>query len=169
MKRKYFYFLILKVIHFFHFALSQQKAPRLVTFNDKLGSDELKIAEKYGNILMKISEDAKNLPPEGIPFPNITGPKPEDDVCIVGAGPAGIHMALRLDSKGYKKIRIFENTDRVGGKSYDINLEGQYRAQGTIFGSIDYDDNLLPLAQNFSAGYKHVYPRPGVRQECIAF
>ena len=72
------------------------------------------------NLVEKIEQlynVSKSLPPEGIPFPKISGPMPEDDVCIVGAGPAGIHMAHSLDEIGYKRLRIFESTERVGGKS----------------------------------------------------
>ena len=38
-------------------------------------------------------------PPLGPAFPEIQGPKPSDRVCIVGAGVAGIHMALELKVK----------------------------------------------------------------------
>ena len=35
-------------------------------------------------------------PAKGEPWPNIPGPDPTDRVCIIGAGPAGIHMAVGL-------------------------------------------------------------------------
>ena len=101
-------------------------------------------------------------PPLGHSFPKITGPKPYEDVCIVGAGPAGIHMGLSLKNKGYKKIRIFEKSNRMGGKSYDVQLEGSYRAQGTIFLSTDYRENLVKLAKTYDVGDLHEYPPPGV-------
>ena len=101
-------------------------------------------------------------PPLGHHFPSIIGPKPYEDVCIVGAGPAGIHMGLSLKNKGYKKIRIFEKSNRVGGKSYDVQLEGSYRAQGTIFLSTDYRENLVKLAETYDVGDLHEYPPPGV-------
>ena len=91
-----------------------------------------------------------NVPPKGTSFRKIKGPKQYEDVCIVGAGPAGIHMALNLDEKGYKKIRIFEKTHRVGGKSYDVQLEGHYRAQGAIFLSPDYHNNFIQLAKDYT-------------------
>ena len=31
-------------------------------------------------------------------------------VCVVGAGPAGLHMALRLKEKGYTKVNLLEKT-----------------------------------------------------------
>ena len=101
-------------------------------------------------------------PPLGHHFPSIIGPKPSDDVCIVGAGPAGIHMGLSLKKKGYSKIRIFEKSSRVGGKSYDVQLEGSYRAQGTIFLSTDYRENLVKLVETYDVGDLHEYPPPGV-------
>ena len=38
-----------------------------------------------------------------------------DPVCIVGAGPAGLTVANRLEAKGYE-IVIFEKNPEVGGK-----------------------------------------------------
>ena len=156
MRMQCFYLLIEVVMCFIPFAMSSEKCGRIVTLEEKI-PDQLALKLKK---LLAVAESPES--PKGTKFPKISGPKPEDDVCIIGAGPAGIHMAVRLDELGYKKIRIFENTDRVGGKSYDINLEGRYRAQGSIFGGVDYLDNLLDLTKNFTAGEKHVYPRPGV-------
>lgn len=36
-------------------------------------------------------------------------------VCIVGAGPAGLTAASRLESKGYETV-IFEKQPEIGGK-----------------------------------------------------
>ena len=36
-------------------------------------------------------------------------------VCIVGAGPAGLTAASKLESKGYKTV-IFDRQPEVGGK-----------------------------------------------------
>ena len=55
----------------------------------------------------------KELPPKGFPFPHIHGPAPFERVCIVGAGPAGVHMSLSLKKKGYTNVTIFEKTGRV--------------------------------------------------------
>jgi len=38
-----------------------------------------------------------------------------DPVCIVGAGPAGLIIANRLEAKGYETV-IFEKEPEVGGK-----------------------------------------------------
>lgn len=38
-----------------------------------------------------------------------------DPVCIVGAGPAGLTIANRLEAKGYETV-IFEKKPEVGGK-----------------------------------------------------
>lgn len=51
---------------------------------------------------------SSKLPSKGKEFPKILGPKPTDKVCIVGAGPSGLHIALSLNNKGYQKIKIFE-------------------------------------------------------------
>ena len=124
---------------------------------------------EFGKVASRITagENLKKLlnvtiPPRGYSFPKIKGPKPHEDVCIVGAGPAGIHMALILKENGYKKIRIFEKTGRVGGKSFDVQLNGSYRAQGAVFLSADYTNNLVKLAEKYDAGALHEFPSPGV-------
>ncbi|NRB71267.1 MAG: NAD(P)-binding protein [Xanthomonadales bacterium] len=38
-------------------------------------------------------------------------------IAVVGAGPAGIHMAASLRKRGYSKIVLLEQGDRVGGKT----------------------------------------------------
>ena len=102
-------------------------------------------------------------PPQGESFPKINGPKQDENVCIVGAGPAGIDMALRLKDNGYSKITIFEKTARVGGKSYDTEINGVYRPQGTIFLTADYFDNIIKLAQRFNVGELKAIPMSEVR------
>ena len=103
-----------------------------------------------------------DLPPKGIPFPKIKGPKAQDKICIVGAGPAGIHMAVKLKDKLFDNVKIFEETDRVGGKSYDTVIDGYYRPQGTAFLSIDYFDNVIEFANRYGAGEFHPLDVPGV-------
>ena len=108
-----------------------------------------------------------DLPPKGGPFPKINGPKPHEHVCIVGAGPAGIHMAVSLNEKRYTNIKIFEKTGRVGGKSYDTQLGGFYRPQGTIFFTADYFDNIIELAKRYNVGELHVLPSAGVCRHTV--
>ena len=43
-------------------------------------------------------------PALGEPWPSIPGPNTRDRVCIVGAGAAGIHMAVSLKKRGYDKV-----------------------------------------------------------------
>lgn len=38
-----------------------------------------------------------------------------DPVCIIGAGPAGLTVANRLEANGYNSV-IFEKNSEVGGK-----------------------------------------------------
>ena len=108
-----------------------------------------------------------DLASKGYPFPKINGPRPHEHVCIVGAGPAGIHMAVSLKDKGYQDIKIFEKTGRVGGKSYDTQLNGFYRPQGTIFLTPDYFSNIVELAERYNVGDLRVLPKPGVSKHII--
>ena len=61
-------------------------------------------------------------------------------------------MAVRLRDLGYRKLLIFENTGRVGGKSYDTHYDGFYRPQGAIFLTVDYFNTLVKLAKRYGAG-----------------
>ena len=103
------------------------------------------------------------VPSKGKPFPRINGPKPHEKICIVGAGPSGIHMAISLKDRGYQNITIFEKTGRVGGKSFDTQFDGFYRPQGSIFLTVDYFDNLVKLAKRYGVGDLHPLDDSGVR------
>ena len=88
---------------------------------------------------------------KGLPFPKIKGPDKEDKICIVGAGPAGIHMAAKLKNKNFESIKIFEATDRVGGKSYDMFFEGKIGPLGTTFLTLDYMESVVPFVKQYAA------------------
>ena len=61
---------------------------------------------------------------KGKEWPKIAGPQKTGRVCVVGAGPAGVHLALRLKEKGYTRVELLEKTSRVGGKCEDISHGG---------------------------------------------
>jgi NADPH-dependent 2,4-dienoyl-CoA reductase/sulfur reductase-like enzyme len=67
--------------------------------------------------------------PRGEPWPRVPGPvhachrsllhlrallPSQDKVCIVGAGPAGVHMALKLKQRNYTRVVVLEKSNRVG-------------------------------------------------------
>ena len=89
---------------------------------------------------------------KGKAWPKIAGPQKTGRVCVVGAGPAGVHMALRLKEKGYTKVDLLEKTFRVGGKCEDITHGGVPNPQGAIFAVASYFDNLIPLAEKYGLG-----------------
>jgi len=60
-------------------------------------------------------------------------------------------MALMLKKRGYTDLTIYEKTDRVGGKSYDINYRGAPNVMGTVFLEPSYFDNFVPLAREYGA------------------
>eukprot|EP00092_Neocalanus_flemingeri_P108385 GFUD01139200.1.p1 GENE.GFUD01139200.1~~GFUD01139200.1.p1 ORF type:complete len:607 (-),score=105.93 GFUD01139200.1:135-1955(-) len=90
-------------------------------------------------------------PAVGEPWPIIPGPDLKDRVCIVGAGAAGIHMALSLKKKSYENVVVFEKSIRVGGKCYDINYRETPQAQGAYFLEANYfnEDNLVPILKEY--------------------
>merc|ERR1719367_2247059 len=72
--------------------------------------------KKYsmGNELL--SSVAKPWKVRGQLWPNVDGPSLGDHVCIVGAGPAGVHMALELKRRNFN-VELIEKSSRIGGKS----------------------------------------------------
>ena len=61
-------------------------------------------------------------------------------------------MAQKLKKLGYGNIKLFEKTNRVGGKSFDIKYRGTFHPQGTIYLEGNHFDNLVPLAKEYDAG-----------------
>ena len=100
-------------------------------------------------LLWAVDKDAGE---KGKPFPRIPGPSPEDKVCIVGAGPAGLHMAVELRRRNYNNIVILEKSNRVGGKCYDVHYKGRVKALGAFLATEEYFDNFIPLAKRYNAG-----------------
>jgi len=89
------------------------------------------------------------VPSKGKPFPKIKGPKINDKVCIVGAGAAGLHMAVSLKKRGFKNLVLFEKSGRVGGKNLDITYKGIINQYLVV--SLRYFDTFLPLAEEYGS------------------
>ncbi|KND02622.1 uncharacterized protein SPPG_01711 [Spizellomyces punctatus DAOM BR117] len=57
---------------------------------------------------------------------------PSDPVCIVGAGPAGLTTANKLQAKGYSTV-VFEKNEAVGGKCQSYyNEQGLFHPLGAL-------------------------------------
>ena len=109
-----------------------------------------------------LSAVQKDAGGKGSAFPRIAGPKYSDKVCIVGAGPAGLHMALELKLRNITNLVIFERDNRVGGKSYDVHYRGLDQPLGTIFVIEEYFDNLIPLARRYGVGDLVKFVKPSI-------
>lgn len=87
-----------------------------------------------------------------LPF-KIPGPNSYDDrVGIVGAGPAGIHMAHLLKKKGFNNVEVLESNDRVGGKSCTFTHRGVPHEMGTVYLTPDYEKNIIDLVNKYVPG-----------------
>jgi hypothetical protein len=108
---------------------------------------DLKILAAIAELQAKVQQ---TVPPKGLAFPKIDGPKClTSKIGIVGAGPAGIHMAYELKKRGFKDVTIFEKNNYVGGKSINIKYRGIKQGLTTILFTSDYKDTLIPLLQQF--------------------
>ena len=97
------------------------------------------------------------------------GPGINDKIAIIGAGPAGLHMAYLLTDKGYTNVTIIEKEPSVGGKSltsfeYTPNVPQEfgtcytvpfkYQELRTVATSIGYELNEVPVPpRNVYNGY----------------
>ena len=72
--------------------------------------------------------DPDHLPEAPVPLKSIRGPKIEGEwkVCIVGAGVAGLYIALILDDLAIPGLSydILESSSRVGGRLYTYPFPG---------------------------------------------
>lgn len=75
-------------------------------------------------------------------------PSIEEDIAIIGAGMAGLHMALSLKDRGYKNVTIYEAADRVGGKCYTKTVDGCAIDFGA--GIIPGDSSVVTLCERFN-------------------
>lgn len=83
----------------------------------------------------------------------IKGPKTlNDKIAVVGAGPSGVHMALRLKELGFKNVEILEKNAYVGGKSWTINHRGAAHEMGSVYLAPDYIENVIPLVEKYMPG-----------------
>ena len=62
-------------------------------------------------------------------------------------------MALQLKKLGHKDLTIFEKSARLGGQSFDINLN-------LNFFEPSYFDNLVTLAREYNVGDYLPMPQP---------
>ncbi|XP_021360067.1 uncharacterized protein LOC110454720 isoform X2 [Mizuhopecten yessoensis] len=89
---------------------------------------------------------------KGEAFPNITGPKSFDSkIAILGAEPAGIHMAYKLKKLGYTNVVVLEPEDRIGGDSLTVYHRGVRHELGVGHFRVENTD-ILSIIQDFRMG-----------------
>ena len=115
--------------------------------------------------MKKLVEAPERVSPDSKKFPTILGPSKNEkvvkhlkygiesfmlQVCVVGAGPSGIHMALRLKNIGYSDVTVLEKTGRVGGKCANMKYRGVEYTLGATWLEADYFENVVPLARKYA-------------------
>src|SRR5215467_11182076 len=53
-------------------------------------------------------------------------------IAIIGAGSSGVMAACSLVDKGYRRITLFEASDRIGGKVETVQIDGQWIELGAV-------------------------------------
>ncbi|PVH85846.1 FAD/NAD(P)-binding domain-containing protein [Cadophora sp. DSE1049] len=93
-------------------------------------------------------------------------PSPIFPVCIVGAGPAGLTAAKKLEDKG-RKVVIFEKQDKVGGKCQAVYETNTFHPLGALlFSNASYPETLKVIetsgvpAVPFVTGQRWLYDVP---------
>lgn len=88
--------------------------------------------------------------PKGIPFPErIPSPKCRNErIAIVGAGPAGIHMAYLLKKKGFQNVVLLEKNEGVGEMSCTVRLQDTLQADMATL-SVHHGDIVAELMREF--------------------
>ena len=85
---------------------------------------------------------------------------------IVGAGPAGISMAVALADAGFRRVTVLEREAWPGGKCRTFRMGGDNWELGAILGSTDYRNTIALMDRVGMAPYRP--PRPG-RPDDAAF
>ena len=117
----------------------------LVVLVCPMKADVLNIIRK-----LKVKLEKSELSPKGKPFPNIKGPESFDiKIGIIGGGPAGIHMALKLKQRGYQNVTIVEKSPRIGGKAETFYYRQYEIPLAIALWSANYKDTLVPLLEQY--------------------
>ncbi|KAJ3505377.1 hypothetical protein NLJ89_g7452 [Agrocybe chaxingu] len=85
--------------------------------------------DAFINVYTDPTKPGPTIPPEVIIPPPPRPPTPQLPVCIIGAGVAGLYIAMMLDSLGIK-YEITEGSGRTGGRLYTHNFpknSGKYQ------------------------------------------
>ncbi len=85
-------------------------------------------------------------------------------VGIIGAGPAGISVAMYLRDSGHRNVTILERRERVGGKCFSLHHDGEVFDLGANYLTPAYRETLR-IARNVGAT---IHPAPSRRSFDLA-
>ena len=68
-------------------------------------------------------------------------------ICVIGAGPSGLTAARELAAKGYTNVVVLEASERVGGKSFTVDLAGRSHDLGATMGVPFMYDAVVKLGE----------------------
>ncbi|MDK8182403.1 FAD-dependent oxidoreductase [Paenibacillus sp. UMB4589-SE434] len=71
----------------------------------------------------------------------------DQEIAIIGAGISGMTIAHELAQKGYTRITILEQEDRVGGKCHSIEYKSKTYEMGTLIGLPSYKHTQELMAE----------------------
>ena len=99
---------------------------------------------------LKEKVEKSGFSPKGQPFPKIKGPESFDTkIGIIGGGPAGVHMASKLQQKGYQNVTIVEKSPRIGGIAETFYYRQSEIPLSVVIWHLDYKYTLVPLLEHY--------------------
>ncbi len=89
-------------------------------------------------------------------------------IAIIGAGAAGISLAVALKDAGYSRVTLLERETEPGGKCKTYRQDGHNWELGAIMGTSDYKDTLDLMARVGMKPYRSPKPSRPVDDTLIA-
>ena len=72
-------------------------------------------------------------------------------VAIIGAGPAGVHMAHLLRRRGFERVTVLERTEQIGGRLQTVEHDGLPHEVGACYLSSSYS-TVRALIEEYGGG-----------------
>ncbi len=110
-------------------------------------------ADAIKRCVAAVTEQTKYIARMAAPKPSLPAQAldPGARICVIGAGPSGLSVASELRARGYANVVVLEASERVGGKSYTVDIAGRPHDLGATMGVPYMYDDVVRLGEASSA------------------